>query len=209
MTYSANYLPSWSNPDYAPTVTAKSVTRIGLRKTSKAYSRTQRFFCAHSQQHPRFMAGLLGASSDAPVSFEAGKTNPDNSATNPEIGLSLGGSKLGGTSNYGYHLSHCHFKRQHIPSKRLSNTAVQDHYRPNIQSSKRYCCQPERRCLHMDTGREGAGMNGLQLARASKTPASIEPDLTKQLTGFASSDSRCWWTGLPERLDGVRARHCD
>lgn len=31
-------------------------------------------------------------------------------------------------------------------------------------------------------------MNALQLTRASKTPASIEPDLTKQLTGLASSD---------------------
>ena len=38
------------------------------------------------------MAGLLGASLEAPVSFEAGYANPDNSATKSEIGISFGGS---------------------------------------------------------------------------------------------------------------------
>ena len=73
------------------TVTAKSVTRIGIRQYSKAYSRLQRFFCT-AIQHPAFMAGLLGASPEAPVSFEAGYANPDNSATKSEIGISFGGS---------------------------------------------------------------------------------------------------------------------
>ena len=77
------------------TVTAKSVTRIGLRQHFKAYSRCQRFLCT-AIQHPAFMAGLLGASPEAPVSLKAGKTNPDNPATKSDIGLSLGGSKLQG-----------------------------------------------------------------------------------------------------------------
>ncbi|MGI9282161.1 MAG: ash family protein [Endozoicomonas sp.] len=52
-----------------------------------------------------FMVGLLGASSGAPVSFEAGKTNPDNPASRFDIGLSSGGSKL---SKEPYHgLPHC------------------------------------------------------------------------------------------------------
>ena len=42
------------------------------------------------------MAGLLGASPEAPVTFEAGYANPNNSASNSEIGISLGGSELKG-----------------------------------------------------------------------------------------------------------------
>nr|WP_242667288.1 ash family protein [Parendozoicomonas haliclonae] len=78
------------------TVTAKSVTRIGVRLNLKAYNRRERFFCAQYQHTCPTMAGLLGASSDAPVSFKAGYANPDNLATISEIGVSYGGSKLEG-----------------------------------------------------------------------------------------------------------------
>lgn len=81
---------------YNLSAVAKSAARIGIRQVTKAYSRTKRFFCTYIQ-HPAFMAGLLGASSDAPVPFVAGYANPDSLATNPEIGISPGGSKNKGT----------------------------------------------------------------------------------------------------------------
>ncbi|MBO9482273.1 ash family protein [Salinisphaera sp. G21_0] len=91
-----NNLPIGGYWGYASNVAAKSATRLDLRQTFKAYSRNQRFFCAYFQHTCPFMAGLLGASSDAPVSLNAGKVNPDNSATNPDVDLSAGGSTIQG-----------------------------------------------------------------------------------------------------------------
>ena len=79
-----------------PLASAKSEARIGLRQIFKVHNRLKRFFCVIVPHTCRFMAGLLGASSDAPVSLKTGKTNPDNPATIPDIGLSLGGSILQG-----------------------------------------------------------------------------------------------------------------
>ncbi len=49
----------------------------------------------------RFMAGLLGASSDAPVYFEAGHANPDNSASSPDSRVSSDSSILKGAIQHG------------------------------------------------------------------------------------------------------------
>ena len=87
-------LPAGKQSAIVHSVTAKSVARIGIRQTFKAYNRRKRFFCA--QHTYPFMAGLLGASKDAPVSLNAGYANPDNSATIPDIGMSHGGSKIQG-----------------------------------------------------------------------------------------------------------------
>ena len=73
-------------------VTEQSVTRISLRQETKEHTRSQRFFCV-AIQHPAFMAGLLGLPTGRPVSFVAGKANPDNLATNSSISLLTGGSK--------------------------------------------------------------------------------------------------------------------
>ena len=92
-------------------VTAKSVTRIGIRFIFKAYSRFPRFFCT-AIQHPAFMAGLLGVPTGTPVSLKTGYANPNNSATNPEIGISLGGSRLQGAFLMTTHVMYSHARKK-------------------------------------------------------------------------------------------------
>ena len=65
------------------------------------------------------MAGLLGASLDAPVSIKAGYANPDNPASNPEIGISLGGFKLYGAFLMTTHVMHPHTCKKVSPAVRL------------------------------------------------------------------------------------------
>ena len=65
------------------------------------------------------MARLLGASSDAPVSSKAGKVNPDNLASNPEIDLSLGGSLHRGAFLMTTPVMHPHTCKKVSPAVRL------------------------------------------------------------------------------------------
>lgn len=96
-------LPTIANPVYGYSAPAKSGARIGLPVISMAtYDAPSVFFCVVSSVHLVFsdtgiirvahkiMVGCVGASSEAPVSIEAGKTNSAQSTTS-KVGLFGGG----------------------------------------------------------------------------------------------------------------------
>ena len=96
-------LPTIANPVYGYSAPAKSGVGIGLPVISMAtHDAPSVFFCVVSSVHLFFsvaviirvvhkiMVGCVGASSEAPVSIEAGKTNSAQSTTS-KIGLFGGG----------------------------------------------------------------------------------------------------------------------
>lgn len=96
-------LPTIANPVYGYSAPAKSGAGIGLPVISMAtHDAPSVFFCVVSSVHLFFsvaviirvvhkiMVGCVGASSEAPVSIEAGKTNSAQSTTS-KIGLFGGG----------------------------------------------------------------------------------------------------------------------
>lgn len=93
-------LPFSPNQVYGYSVPAKSGTGIGVPELSKAtHDAPSVFFCVVNSVHPFFgcaviiraahkiMVGWMGASSEAPVTFDAGYANPVQSITS-EIGVS-------------------------------------------------------------------------------------------------------------------------
>lgn len=93
-------LPFVPNQVYGYSVPAKSGTGIGVPELSKAtHDAPSVFFCVVNSVHPFFgcaviiraahkiMVGWMGASSEAPVTFDAGYANPVQSITS-EIGVS-------------------------------------------------------------------------------------------------------------------------
>ena len=84
-----NYLPAGLFRAYAFPAPAKSGAGIGVLAISTAHNtRPACFFVPHS--HTKIMVGCMGASSEAPVSVEAGYANPVQSTTS-KIGVFGGG----------------------------------------------------------------------------------------------------------------------
>ncbi|HCR5259476.1 TPA: host cell division inhibitor Icd-like protein [Escherichia coli] len=86
-----NQLTATASQGYDLSAPAKSGAGIGVLEMSKAIYDAPASFLSSAFAHIKVMVGWAGASSEAPVPFDAGYANPVQS-TASEIGVSCGGN---------------------------------------------------------------------------------------------------------------------